>query len=129
MCFDLILPFLRPIAHLIEDADDELMHAIVPILEIGLNHEQQHQELILTDILHAFSLNPVAPTYDAGRSQVLIAGAYSSTIWSWDGSNWTTRSSPVLPPSRTTPGFAFDAAHDQLVLFGGWTNGPARASR
>lgn len=33
------------------------------LVELGLNHEQQHQELILTDIKHALSTNPIRPIY------------------------------------------------------------------
>ena len=52
------------VARLIESADAATLAKIVPIVEIGLNHEQQHQELMFTDILHAFAQNPVSPAYD-----------------------------------------------------------------
>ncbi len=52
----------RAVAALIESTND--FAAIAPIVEIGLHHEQQHQELLLTDILHAFSFNATHPAYD-----------------------------------------------------------------
>lgn len=49
---------------LLGKAEPNELRKLLPIVEIGLNHEQQHQELIVTDILHALSQNPTAPAYD-----------------------------------------------------------------
>jgi ergothioneine biosynthesis protein EgtB len=48
---------------LLSGAGEELMAKLGPLVTIGLHHEQQHQELMLTDIKHVFSVNPLRPAY------------------------------------------------------------------
>ncbi len=47
----------------IMQADATTWDAAAPLVTLGLHHEQQHQELMLTDILHAFWSNPLLPAY------------------------------------------------------------------
>ncbi len=48
---------------LIERISGDEDHPAVAVIELGLNHEQQHQELLLTDIKHVFWMNPLRPAY------------------------------------------------------------------
>ena len=65
----------RGMENLIATSSADALARLVDVVEIGLHHEQQHQELILTDILHAFSENPVAPAYDPAFRWPRAAGA------------------------------------------------------
>jgi ergothioneine biosynthesis protein EgtB len=63
---------------LIETSDAGLWETIAPLVELGRHHEQQHQELIVMDIKHVFSVNPLLPAYQAPRPYpVGAAGARS----------------------------------------------------
>jgi ergothioneine biosynthesis protein EgtB len=53
----------QALLQLIAEADEAAMDAIEPLLVLGLHHEQQHQELMLTDLKHAFWSNPLHPVY------------------------------------------------------------------
>ena len=58
-----------------------LPSTISALIELGLNHEQQHQELIFTDVLHLLSCNPLKPAYEPsiGAADAPIADASPQT--------------------------------------------------
>lgn len=58
------------IDNLLSGADEKLLDEIEPILILGFHHEQQHQELLVTDIKHVFAQNPLYPVF-RGRNAVL----------------------------------------------------------
>jgi ergothioneine biosynthesis protein EgtB len=51
-------------------AAEPAWRAAAPLIELGVHHEQQHQELMLMDIKHVFSVNPLLPAYQAPQPQI-----------------------------------------------------------
>ncbi len=47
----------------LESGDPARVAEVTPVVTLGLHHEQQHQELLLTDIKHVLSLNPLGPVF------------------------------------------------------------------
>ncbi len=48
---------------LLSDANERLLGDIEPLLVLGMHHEQQHQELLITDIKHVLAQNPLYPVF------------------------------------------------------------------
>jgi len=93
---------------LIRGASSAELGAIVPIVEIGLNHEQQHQELLWTDILHAFAQNPTDPVYDASWQMPSVAS----------GDDHADLPAGIHSTGFEGPGFCFDNEqpyHQELI--------------
>jgi len=83
------------------DARDGLAPELAEIVEIGLHHEQQHQELILTDVLHLFSRNPLHPAYRA-RGAPVRPDAKPTRL------RWHGQAGGLVEIGHAGAGFAFD---------------------
>ncbi|QEL16627.1 ergothioneine biosynthesis protein EgtB [Limnoglobus roseus] len=94
----------------IATTDDRTLAAVSPLMELGLNHEQQHQELLLTDLKHAFGLNPLRPAY--------AAALYERPNGNIPAVQWEAHSPGVRQIGHAGGGFAFDnegPAHNVYV--------------
>ncbi len=68
------------VENLYDMIDDDCQHPAWQKLEMGLHHEQQHQELLLTDIKHVLWTNPLRPTY-RNDSALSLHTAFQRQRW------------------------------------------------
>ena len=104
------------VVRFLREAGDKKLAEIAPLMEVGLNHEQQHQELMFTDILHAFAQNPIYPAYDPSWRFPALSGC---------GDDWIDLNEGIHSIGQAGDSFHFDnekPAHRALV-------GPVRLSR
>jgi ergothioneine biosynthesis protein EgtB len=96
-----VLAYRAHVDHAMADFLDTRVDADVgALVELGLHHEQQHQELLLTDLLHLFAQNPLRP---AVRPSAAADGAAPPAPLAWigfEGGN--------IEIGHPGPGFAFD---------------------
>ena len=99
-----------------QSAGQDTLTRIAPLVEVGLNHEQQHQELMFTDILHAFAQNPILPAYDP---------AWQFPASTRSGEEWVALNEGIYSIGHAEASFHFDnekPAHRALV-------GPVKLAR
>ncbi len=90
---------------------NNLPEAALRLIELGIQHEQQHQELLLTDILHLFSQNPTFPAYWPEPVVRPVSGAPSDTM------SWLAGPSGLLEIGHNGSGFAFDCEGPRHEVF------------
>jgi len=85
-----------------------LSEAALDLIELGINHEQQHQELLLTDILATFAANPLEPAYspDLVRSEAAEPAG-----------DWLPGRTGIVQIGAADTGFAFDCERPRHRVF------------
>jgi len=81
-------------------ASGNMPPAAQALIELGVNHEQQHQELLLTDILSLFASEPLKPAYARASPSVAVAEAAPLDFVAFDGG--------ILEIGHDGDGFAYD---------------------
>jgi len=94
----------------IAQADAATWAAAEGTLQLGLHHEQQHQELLLTDILHAFSLNPLQPAYAVTAAVTAAVAPVAAPVHTTApaGPGWQRFDGGPVLIGHAGAGFAFD---------------------
>lgn len=87
---------------LVEQLNAKDWSALAPLIELGLHHEQQHQELLLTDLKHIFATNPLRPAYQE------IDPAEFQEAGSVGGLEWQEFEGGLHPIGHEGQGFAYD---------------------
>jgi ergothioneine biosynthesis protein EgtB len=80
-------------------AGEDAWREAAPLIELGIHHEQQHQELILMDIKHVFSMNPLLPAYHAAERPGSVPASPPG---------WVEHGAGLAEIGHPGPGFAFD---------------------
>jgi len=108
-------PSLAEVRHYRQQVDEAVVRlldeeraspTVLRTVELGLHHEQQHQELILTDIKHALGSNPLQPAYGASPTTVAADGPDGEE--GLRGPSFRTYAGGVVWIGHEGPGFAFD---------------------
>jgi ergothioneine biosynthesis protein EgtB len=92
----------------LERALPGLSPAAQQLIELGINHEQQHQELFLTDILATFAENPLEPAY----AELPPPACFAAEPLSWHRGR-----EGIVEIGATEAGFAFDCERPRNRLF------------
>jgi len=83
---------------------------LAEMIEIGINHEQQHQELLLTDILSLFASSPLRPAYRTASAP--------GSLEAIEPLRWIAYSGGIRQVGHSGPGYSWDnerPRHDVLV--------------